>query len=908
MVRRTPTPGGKGRRRPLFRSRVQDVSRDDALSLSAGDARRLQEVTAGLSAAATTAEIADVIITQGIPALSASTGIFGVVEGDDLHFVRTNGYRDVFPERLGVDAPWPITQAVRRKRMIELRDVGERRSAYDVPEEIWAASAKGTLVAVPLLVGPKAVGALGFTREESTQLSTRERTLVETLARQAAQALERASLYETDRRARIQAEGLQRVASAVATAATVHDVAVAVTTEALDVLAVDGVTVLLAGAGSASAARADVLASAGSIEKYATGEPTVDLEAGTVSAAAIRTRTALFAESLDELEAAWPASAVVARRLGIGAIACIPLEVGARAGAISLVVERPKRFLPEEKTFLELLARACEQGILRAELYEAEREAHTRSELLHDLSAALSGALEPKDVADAFLGRVLEYTGAGSGALMLVAPDGQTLEAASIAGVGTTRPRWLSSLAVDGSYLVTTTFRHGRARAAASRKELERDFPPTAVNLGEGAKAAYALPLVVAGAPIGAFALVFEEERVVEPEDERLLATMTDLCAQALERARLYESEHRIALRLQRALLPERVVEHPSVTIAARYEASSDTMEVGGDWYDTFELSDGRIGVAVGDVVGHGIEAAASMGRLRSAFAAFATELRGPGELLSRLDRFAAGPSGVDFATACFAVFEPQTGLLRYASAGHPPMLLVDPAGNCRWLEGGRSQPLYGAIDSDRPEASVTLRPGTLLLLYSDGLVERRGERLSVGLTRLEEAARALREEPVDEICERVLGQLRNGFEQTDDIVLIGLRTLPLLSRGFHRSFPARPEELRHTRAAIRRWLAEQGHDPGEEYDLLLTVGEACTNAVEHAYHGRGPGRVEVGITNEDGGLVAKVRDFGCWREPTLDVNRGRGTGIMKALSDRLSLDTGPEGTVVTITVSPAAS
>jgi hypothetical protein len=89
-----------------------------------------------LSAAATTAEIADVIITQGIPALSASTGIFGVVEGDDLHFVRTIGYRDVFPERLGLDAPWPITQAVRRKRMIELRDVSERRSAYHVPEEI----------------------------------------------------------------------------------------------------------------------------------------------------------------------------------------------------------------------------------------------------------------------------------------------------------------------------------------------------------------------------------------------------------------------------------------------------------------------------------------------------------------------------------------------------------------------------------------------------------------------------------------------------------------------------------------------------------------------------------------------------------------------------------------------------
>jgi GAF domain-containing protein len=542
---------------------AREAFRDDEAQavLSAGDAQRLQAVTAGLSAAATTADIADVIVNQGIPALSASTGIFGVLEDDELHFVRTIGYGAIFPERLGLDAPWPIVEAARRKRMVELRDVSERRSAYGVPEEIWTASAKGTLVAVPLLVGSKAVGALGFTREESTPLTPRERTLVETLARQAAQALERASLYETDRRARVQAEGLQRVASAVAKAATVQDVAVAVTTEALKVLAADGVTVLLARSGSATSA--EVLASAGSVERHATGEPVVSLEAGTLTSAVMRARTARYVESLEELAASWPASAAVAEELGIGAVACVPLHVGERPGAISLVVEGAKRFLPEERTFVELLARACEQGLLRAELYEAERDAHARSELLHDLSAALSGALEPGDVANAFLDRVLDYTGAGSGALMLVDPDGETLVAVSVAGSGATRRRWLPSLAVDGDYLVTTAFREARACVAASRVELDRLFPATAPNMGASADSAYALPLVVGGAPVGAFGLVFGQERVVAAEDERLLATMTDLCAQALERARLYESEHRIALRLQRALLPDRVVEHP---------------------------------------------------------------------------------------------------------------------------------------------------------------------------------------------------------------------------------------------------------------------------------------------------------------------------------------------------------
>src|SRR5262249_19829531 len=146
-----------------------------------------------------------------------------------------------------------------------------------------------------------------------------------------------------------------------------------------------------------------VLASYGSVEQHATGEPTVSLAAGTLTAATIRSRAAHYAESIEELEESWPASAAVARELGIGAIACVPLRVGQRVGAISLVDTGPKRFLPEERTFLELLARACEQGLIRAELYEAEREAHVRSELLHDLSAALSGALEPSDVGHVFL-------------------------------------------------------------------------------------------------------------------------------------------------------------------------------------------------------------------------------------------------------------------------------------------------------------------------------------------------------------------------------------------------------------------------------------------------------------------------------------------------------------------------
>ena len=249
---------------------------------------------------------------------------------------------------------------------------------------------------------------------------------------------------------------------------------------------------------------------------------------------------------------------------------------------------------------------------------------------------------------------------------------------------------------------------------------------------------------------------------------------VADRAAVLLARARRRKEEHEIAIRLQQALLPDELVQRPGVQVAARYEAGSALLEVGGDWYDSFALAHGEIGLAVGDVVGHGLEAAAEMGRLRIALAALAPHSDGPGELLSHLDAFATGPDVG--ATACCAILDPSTGLMRYASAGHPPMLVVGPDGTTRWLEGGRSSLLHGVHVPDRPEASVVLEPGTLLVLYSDGLVERRGEHLSAGLGRLERAARTWRDALVEEVCDRLVVELGVDRTRDDDVVVLCVR------------------------------------------------------------------------------------------------------------------------------------
>ena len=152
----------------------------------------------------------------------------------------------------------------------------------------------------------------------------------------------------------------------------------------------------------------------------------------------------------------------------------------------------------------------------------------------------------------------------------------------------------------------------------------------------------------------------------------------------AAEKAlRALEAEEReIAIGLQRALLPTRLAERSDIALAALYEAGSDVLEVGGDWYDAFELPDGRIALTVGDVVGHGLAAAAAMGQVRTALAALADHAAGPGQLLERLDGFLARSGTTDFATVCYVIIEPATGALEYASAGHPP--------DARRVSGGR--------------------------------------------------------------------------------------------------------------------------------------------------------------------------------------------------------------------------
>jgi PAS domain S-box-containing protein len=258
--------------------------------------------------------------------------------------------------------------------------------------------------------------------------------------------------------------------------------------------------------------------------------------------------------------------------------------------------------------------------------------------------------------------------------------------------------------------------------------------------------------------------------------DSALLHEIAERAGLVLRAAHLRESEHRAAVRLQQALLPHSTIEHPSLDISVRYVAAADALEVGGDWFETFHLTDGRIGVVVGDVVGHSLDAAVAMGQLRSGLLALSGHHHRPGELLSDLDRFARRNSITDFATACCAVLDPSTGELQYSSAGHPPMLVVAPDGEARWLDQAPSPPLCVPWHRPRAEAVVRVEPGSLVIAYSDGLVEQRRDLIDEGFERLASLAVRLRDEPVEHVSDGIIAALTDDIDRRDDVVVLCLR------------------------------------------------------------------------------------------------------------------------------------
>ena len=287
------------------------------------------------------------------------------------------------------------------------------------------------------------------------------------------------------------------------------------------------------------------------------------------------------------------------------------------------------------------------------------------------------------------------------------------------------------------------------------------------------------VPLVIERTTVGYLRLAEPSGRSFSPTERSLLQDAADRAALAIRRAQLHEEEHRIAVELQRGLIPKSLPEVSGIDLAASYDVAGLTAQVGGDWYDAFAMPDGRLGIVVGDVTGRGIRAASAMGQLRTLTRAFALAqggLRTPGEALMLLNRHQLEGGDEHLFTIVYAILDPERGTIAWANGGHPPPLLRGADGIGRYLEGGDG--LMGVEDNPYDTHEERTGGHDMVVLYTDGLIERRGESLDVGLARLADAASA---GPGDAraMCDHIVEELLEPPEQRYDDVTAVVARLP---------------------------------------------------------------------------------------------------------------------------------
>ncbi|NLD77560.1 MAG: SpoIIE family protein phosphatase [Acidimicrobiales bacterium] len=440
-----------------------------------------------------------------------------------------------------------------------------------------------------------------------------------------------------------------------------------------------------------------------------------------------------------------------------------------------------------------------------------------------------------------------------------------------------------------------------RSAEFADVEDLLRSYPDAEVltRALQVSGPTFVSPLDAGPRVMGALTLSFRE-----PVDDEVLDVVR-LClpelnavlANNLLQAEFHEREAEIASTLQQSMLELAIEDDPRLALSVHYQAGAEQMEAGGDWYDVVALADGRIALIVGDVVGRSLKAATVMGRLRGACRGLVLATGDAAQVLSHLDTVAETIEGARYSTCCCVVLDPAEQTATYSSAGHPPVLMLPADGAPSFLWDAQGPPLTVPVER-RPSATIPFPTGTRLFLYSDGLVERRNEVIDKGLDRLAAAVVTGRERSVDDECDRVATALFEDFAQHDDVAIVCAQTVSEHADEFHRSLPPDPAVLNKIRRDLRVWLTGNRFTPEGTNDVVLAVGEALANAMEHA------AAPDAGVTlslarigRQD--VQAVVENDGGWRENPSDPTRGRGLAVMEALSTSLTVDHGRGATRV---------
>ncbi len=611
-------------------------------------------------------------------------------------------------------------------------------------------------------------GFLALRFDPGAELTLPDRQLAGNVALQAARSLHRSRVQAAGaaelRRARA-LQGLYGAAAALAPALDLAEAAGVVVAQARAVLGAQDALVAL-------------LDEDGVLETAASTEPVSSSAADDEALAdAVRRGVAVVLPDAASAAARYPWRARSARPLGVAAA---PLRVEGRVIG-GLRVGFPPDQGPDEDlaplfaAFTDLAAQAIDRG----RLYQGERQRRQRAERMQGAFASLTGTSTALDVARAAVGVGLLSLGAVSGTLTVIEPqDPEHLRMLEHRGFSNPVIRRHLRIPLSAPTPLATAARTGEPVYVTSPAELRARFPDIAPDAESSDRTAWAsLPLRTAGRTFGVLGFGFTRTHRFGVEERVALEDFAARCAEALARAERFEAEHDAAVELQRALLPPTLEVPPGLRAAARYQPGVDGLMVGGDWYDLSVLEDGRVACSVGDVVGRGVAAAAAMGQLRTAVRAL-SPFAGPAGVLGRLEHLSSSIPNSHLATVAQLVLDPATGRLTYSLAGHLPPLLRRADGRVERLDKGRGTPLAPSLHRPRTEVTVTMERGGLLVLYTDGLVERRDRSIDVGLDRLARSVAIHGTLDVEACCDAILADLLETGSARDDVALLCVELL----------------------------------------------------------------------------------------------------------------------------------
>ena len=898
----------------LWRAR-SETRNERRRRVAAETAQRMQTMARALTTAADPAQVADAVFAAMRDELRVDASTFALLdERGILRTLRRFGYDPDDPSdsvlaSLQADGPVLGQNVAFFSETID--DL-----ARDRPDIYSSLGSKRfrALAIIPLVVSDHTIGAVVVHWDDDREIAESDRTFLFTITGAAAQAVERARLTLTDFVNLERSQHLHQLSSALAAATTPGDVAHAAIAGGRRALGAQSAVVRVPAEGERGLA---CLASSGHPALLA--RTMVPLQGSDAGACFTRGVTVLAAIAGDQEVRENLETEIVARVLHElpkpVTIVSEPLigSVGP-LGVLSLAfVGQPEPSEPDLR-FLSTLAGLTAQALERAQVFEHEREAlrdaeagRERLSLLSEVTRLLSSSLEPTTVIRRTMSLV---EGRLADSCSVQVPGESGLVRLDVREPGPALPRRPGAddagrdiLPFGSDAPAAVAFRTGRTQLAPLHESEEGAEPP-------GVSTALSVPLTANGEVIGVMTFVDGPGRLFEADDVSLATEVASRAGVALSNATRFQREHVVADVLQRAVLPDSLPEVEGLSLDAEYRAGVAGTYAGGDWYDVFELSDDAVFFSVGDVMGKGAPAAALMGQVRSAIRAYAVSGLSPTEVLSSLDRLFDTLIEDRVVTAVVGTISPSTGRVVLSNAGHPPPLVVRADGSATFCPMQHTLLIAAGLSgAPRPRDELVLDCGDSLIMYSDGLIERRGEVITHGMERLANTATVVARAGWPEHPAATFASMLSVEERTDDVVVLCLNytgisqgriSAPPVGTSRDGMSTLHLEPVVESTPVARHWIAAHLRDLPAEVTgcATLLTSELVTNAVLHAatpmcitLHTL-PDRIRVDVADGNPAFPS-VKEYGT------DAATGRGLTLFSTLASSWGVQAVDGGKIV---------